>query len=132
MSVTLEVHLAQNYMLDTTAHLLYVEDPAAGGREVRYHTIAQGSAAQQACHPGNAWLVRGSPSNEVLCEFVATADPLQLIVVGGNAPAGSSKGVRAVWDLGTTPREELVFATRVLLKVRLRPPRLDPSLEDAC
>lgn len=112
--VTVEFHFESNWLLDSTAQLFYLDD---AGAEVLYQTLAQGAVAQQRCHAGNAWRVRGAPSRETYAEHVASAAPLQIVRVGAAAPTGAPAGLRTVWALGRAPREELVFAVRVLRKL---------------
>lgn len=114
-AATLEVHLAVNHFVDTTAHLLFVDGEKG---EKFYAEVAQGSAVQQATYWGHRWHVRGMPSGELLATHYVTADPLQLVIVGSTPPTGTTAAYRAAFSLGASAtRESAMFASRCLLKL---------------
>ena len=95
--------------------LLYVE--AGSGKEMSYGRLAQGKNKVQETYPGHRWNIRECSSRELLQSIVArpTGGGPQLITVGSDGGIDPLKA--AMWRVGQSPREPLLKACGVLLKV---------------
>ena len=77
--------------LPRTARVLWQQ--RIGGIETEYAQISQGGAAvahEQVTFPGDAWVVRGVETGELLARHVATQEREQRVVVDGIATASTA------------------------------------------
>ena len=114
--MTLELHYPANWAYEGEVDVLY----SNGNGETSYGKLAQGQTMSRDTYPGHRWVVREAASRELLMSIVAsrpaggTAQP-QLVTIGSDGGLDPLKA--AVWRMGRAPREPLLKATEVLLKL---------------
>tara|TARA_B110001452_G_scaffold265469_1_gene270175 strand:+ start:101 stop:1102 length:1002 start_codon:yes stop_codon:yes gene_type:complete len=114
--MVMELHYPNNWAYEGEVEVLYA-DPNSGA-ETSYGRLAQGQTMARETFPGHRWVVREAASREMLMSVVArptgTPQP-QLVTVGSDGGLDPLKA--AVWRMGRAPREVLLKANGVLLKL---------------
>ena len=114
--MTLELHYPTNWAYEGEVDVLYSD----GSGEMSYGRLAQGQTMSRETYPGHRWVVREAASRELLMSIVSArpagggAQP-QCITIGSDGGLDPLKA--AVWRMGRAPREPLLKATEVLLKL---------------
>jgi len=114
--MTLELHYPVNWAYEGEVDVLYSD----GSGEMSYGRLAQGQTMSRDTYPGHQWVVREAASRELLMSIVAarpagSATQPQCITIGSDGGLDPLKA--AVWRMGRAPREPLLKATDVLLKL---------------
>ena len=114
-TITLELHFPCNWSCEGVVEVLYQD--VASGAESSYGTLAQGGTKTQETYDGHRWLLREQGSRELLMSVAARTPSVgrhQHVTVRSD----SADPLRAaVWRMGEAPRELLVPACELLLKV---------------
>lgn len=113
--VTLELFFPTNWACEGSVDLLYVD--GASGVESSYGTLAQGGSLRQETYEGHRWNLREIASRELLMSLVAEAPAAggpQVVQVGAQHLDPIKE---ACWRMGQAPREPLIKATGLLLKI---------------
>jgi hypothetical protein len=115
--MTLELTLAPNWAYEGTVDVCYVE---ASGSERSYGTLAQGSTMNRETYSGHLWHVREHNSRELLmsirAQLPADGSVYQRAVIGANDD-GLDPLRSAMWLMGRAPRERLLAAVSILIRV---------------
>jgi|EP00908_Phaeocystis_cordata_P006770 hypothetical protein len=113
--MTLELHYPSNWAYEGEVDVLYC-DPN-NGAETSYGRLSQGQVMVRETYPGHRWVVRESTSRELLMNIVASrpgAGP-HTVTIGSDGGLDPLKA--AIWRMGRAPREVLLKANGVLLKL---------------
>jgi hypothetical protein len=119
--LVVEFHFPSNWSAEGSVDVLY-SDPLSGG-ETSYGTLTQGATKRQETYEGHLWLLREAVSRELLLSIVARkpeggGDMPMLVTVGYTAEVLNTNPLRAaVWRMGQAPREPLLKASSLLLRI---------------
>ena len=116
-TMTLELHYPPNWSYEGEVDVLYVDTNTRG--ETSYGRLAQGGTMLRETYEGHIWVMREAVSRELIMSVVAQKPAAgtgpQLVTVGSDGGLDPLRA--ALWRMGRAPREPLLKACGVLLKL---------------
>lgn len=116
-ALTLELTFPSNWACEGTVDVLYVD---AAGAESSYGTLTQGATMLRETYEGHRWHFRETSSRELLFSVVAqkTSDGRAYVPVSVGGQQHQLDPLKAAtWLMGRGPREPLLKACALLLKI---------------